>query len=53
MTLGLSNYVFRIPLSWDIFAIGLMTTLLLTMLTVGYISLKAARTNPSETLQIE
>lgn len=53
MELWLSNYVFRIPLSWDIFAIGLMTTLLLTMLTVGYISLKAARTNPSETLQIE
>lgn len=53
MELWLSNYVYRIPLSWDIFAIGLMTTLLLTMLTVGYISLKAARTNPSETLQIE
>lgn len=53
MELWLSNYVFRIPLSWDIFAIGLMTTLLLTMITVGYISLKAARTNPTETLQVE
>lgn len=53
MELWLSNYVFRIPLSWDIFAIGLMTTLLLTMITVGYISLRAARTNPTETLQVE
>lgn len=53
MELWLANYVFRIPLSWDIFAIGLMTTLMLTLITVGYISLKAARTNPSETLQIE
>lgn len=53
MDLWLNNYVFRIPLSWDIFAIGLLITTLLTMLTIGYISLRAARTNPTETLQIE
>ena len=53
MELWLANYVFRIPLSWDIFAIGLMTTLILTMATVGYISLKAARSNPTKTLKIE
>ncbi len=53
MSLWLDNYIYRIPLSWDLFAIGLMMTLTLTLLTVGYISLRAARTNPAETLQIE
>jgi ABC-type antimicrobial peptide transport system permease subunit len=53
MELWLSNYEFRIPLSWDIFAIGLLVTVVLTMLTIGYFSLKAARTNPTETLQVE
>lgn len=53
MDLWLNNYVYRVPLSWDIFAIGLFTTLTLTVLTVGYISLRTARTNPAETLQFE
>ena len=53
MELWLDNYVYRIPLSWDIFALGLLTTLGLTMITVGSISLKTARTNPAETLQFE
>lgn len=49
----LGNYVYRIPLSWDLFAIGLVITVLLTSLTVGYMSLRAARRNPSDTLQME
>ncbi|MFY0606772.1 MAG: FtsX-like permease family protein [Cyclobacteriaceae bacterium] len=53
MDLWLNNYVYRIPLSWDIFALGLMTTLSLTMITVSYFSLKAANVNPAETLQFE
>lgn len=53
MELWLSNYAFRIPLSWGIFAIGLLITVVLTMLTIGYFSLKAARTNPTATLQVE
>lgn len=53
MDLWLANYVYRVPLSWDIFAIGLLTTLTLTVITVGYISFKTARTNPAETLQFE
>lgn len=53
MELWLENYVFRIPLSWDLFGIGLMLTMFLTMLTVGYISMRAAKTNPAETLQVE
>ncbi len=53
MDLWLNNYAYRIPLSWDIFALGLVITLLLTVVTVGYISMKTARTNPAETLQFE
>ncbi|MBO3697241.1 ABC transporter permease [Roseivirga sp. E12] len=53
MTLWLDNYIYRIPLSWDLFAIGLTVTLMLTLITVGYISFRAARTNPAVTLQVE
>ncbi|MFK7952575.1 MAG: FtsX-like permease family protein [Ekhidna sp.] len=53
MELWLNNYVYRIPLNWEIFALGFLTTLVLTMLTVGYISLKTARTNPIDTIQFE
>ena len=49
----LSEYVYRISLSWDIFALGLFITLLLTLITVSYISLNAARKNPADTLQME
>ncbi|OEK04593.1 FtsX-like permease family protein [Roseivirga misakiensis] len=53
MEVWLDNYKYRISLSWELFAFGLLVTFTLTLLTVGYISLKAARTNPAETLQIE
>ncbi|MFY0591931.1 FtsX-like permease family protein [Roseivirga sp.] len=53
MELWLANYVFSIPLSWDIFAIGLLSTLMLTVVTVSYISFRAATTNPADTLQVE
>ena len=53
MEVWLANYVYRISIGWEIFAIGFLTTLVLTMLTVGYISLRTARTNPADTLQFE
>lgn len=53
MELWLSNYAYRIPLGWSVFALGFLATLLLTAITIGYISLKAARKNPAETLQFE
>lgn len=49
----LLNYVYRIPLSWELFGIGLGITLILTMITVSSISLNAARKNPVDTLQAE
>ncbi len=53
MDTWLSEYVYRIPLSWDIFGLGLSVTLILTLITVSYISLNAARKNPADTLQME
>ena len=53
MDVWLSNYSYRIPLSWDLFGLGLFITLLLTLITVSYISLSAAKRNPADTLQME
>ncbi|MEL7221269.1 MAG: FtsX-like permease family protein, partial [Bacteroidota bacterium] len=53
MNLWLQSYPYRITISWEIFALGLIITILLTAVTVGYISWKTARANPAETLQYE
>ncbi len=53
MGLWLDNYTYRIDLSWWIFALGLVITLGFTAVTISYVSLKAARLNPAETLKFE
>jgi len=53
MDFWLSNYAYRVALGWDIFALALVITVALTTSTVGYISFRSAKTNPSETLQFE
>lgn len=53
MQLWLSNYTYRISLGWEVFSLGLLVTLLLTLLTVGSISFKTAKTNPADTLKVE
>ena len=53
MNAWLGNYEYRIALSWDIFAFGLLATTLLTALTIGYISFRSARANPADTLAME
>jgi putative ABC transport system permease protein len=49
----LNDFAYRIELGFPIFAIGLITTLIIALLTVGYRSLKAAFTNPSHALKTE
>ncbi|UFH54248.1 ABC transporter permease [Spirosoma sp. KNUC1025] len=49
----LKSYVYRIQFSWWIFGITLLTTTLITVLTVGYESLKAALMNPASALKTE
>ena len=53
MNAWLANYVYRIPLSWDLFAMGLLITLFLTTVTVSFMSYNAARKNPADTLQMD
>lgn len=53
MNTWLDNYIYRIPLSWDLFALGLGVTFLLTLVTVSGMSWHTASRNPAETLQME
>ncbi|MEL6560372.1 MAG: FtsX-like permease family protein [Bacteroidota bacterium] len=53
MNLWLQNYPYRITIGWEVFALGLFITLMLTTITVGYISWRTAAANPAETLQYE
>lgn len=53
MELWLSNYVYRVSLGWTVFAFSFLGTLVFTALTVSFISLRAARRNPAETLKFE
>lgn len=49
----LSNYTYRITLTWDIFFIAGAGALVLTLLTVSYQSIKAAMLNPVNSLRDE
>lgn len=53
MDTWLSNYVYRIPMDWQVFTFGFFITLFLTSITVAYIATKTALTNPADTLQFE
>lgn len=53
MEFWLSNYVYRIPLGWQVFSLAFLITLFLTSITVSYISMRTALTNPADTLQFE
>ncbi len=49
----LENYDYRINLSWPIFATAIFGALLLTIITVSLQAVKAARTNPVQSLRTE
>ncbi|GAB3263940.1 ABC transporter permease [Larkinella harenae] len=53
MRVWLQNYEYRIALSWWIFALALLTTVLITLLTVSYESLKASLANPVKSLKTD
>lgn len=53
MGVWLDNYVYRIDLSWWLFALGLLVTMVLTAVTISYVSFKTARINPAQTLKFE
>lgn len=53
MNTWLQNYAYRIQISWWIYAIGGISCIVITMLTVSYHSIKASLANPVESLKTE
>jgi ABC-type antimicrobial peptide transport system permease subunit len=53
MNSWLEEFAYRVPISWTVFAIGIVSTLVIAVLTVSYRSAQAAITNPAETLRTE
>lgn len=49
----LKNFTYQTPLSWWVFASTALGTILITLLTVSYQSIKAALTNPVKSLKTE
>jgi ABC-type antimicrobial peptide transport system permease subunit len=49
----LSGFVYHIDIKWSVLAIGIIVTTVLTGLTIGYRTAKAAMANPVETLRVE
>ncbi|WP_143305492.1 ABC transporter permease [Chitinophaga vietnamensis] len=53
MNKWLSNFAYRIQLSWWMFAIGGFTCIMIALLTVSYQSVRAALANPVKSLRTE
>jgi ABC-type antimicrobial peptide transport system permease subunit len=49
----LENYVYRISITWTVFAITGLTAFIITLLTVSYQAIKATWANPVKTLRSE
>jgi putative ABC transport system permease protein len=49
----LERFVYQTPLSVGVFALALLLLILITLITVGYETWKAAQTNPVNTLRHE
>jgi len=49
----MKDFVFKVPVSWDLFALSMGVGLVLALATVSYHAIKVARVNPAETLKYE
>jgi len=49
----LQQYVYRINISWWIFAAAAGTVILIALITIGFQSIKAAVVNPVKSLRTE
>ena len=49
----LEGFAYRVAISWWMFVVAGLAALVIALLTVGYQSIKAARTNPVEALRYE
>ena len=53
MQLWLSEFAFKVEISWMVFAAGILFTLIISFVTVGYRSMRAAQSNPVNALKGE
>lgn len=53
MNKWLQSFAYRIDISWTVFAIAGMIVLFVSMLTIGYMAIKAAIANPVKSLRTE
>lgn len=53
MKLWLSEFAFKVDVSWIVFAAGILFTLMIAFTTVGYRSIRAAQSNPVNALKSE
>jgi len=49
----LNNFAYKINIGWEIFAVVVLMVLVLTLITVGYQTIKSALANPIESLRNE
>ncbi|MCW5912884.1 MAG: ABC transporter permease [Cyclobacteriaceae bacterium] len=49
----MKDFSFKVPMSWELFAISMGAGLLLALATVSYHAIKAAMLNPAQTLKYE
>jgi putative ABC transport system permease protein len=49
----LQDFAYRISLSWWMFAVAALITIVLTLITVSWIAIKAATKNPVEAIKSE
>ncbi len=50
---GCQSFIYRVTLSWWIFALAWAVSLAITLLTTGYQAIRAAMTNPVKVLRSE
>ncbi len=53
MDMLLMNYAYRISIAWWLFAVAAILTLTIALMTISYQSIKAARSNPVDSLKYE
>lgn len=49
----LQNFVFRIEISWVVFALAILSSIIIAWITVGYRAIRAALANPIKSLRNE
>ncbi len=53
MNVWLNNFVYRITIGWEIFAISIFSGVIVALISVSYHGIKSAHSNPAETLKYE